>query len=228
MLDASELYETPWWCVTRLMDRIGRRLLGHCYPARPVMLEHACGRGALANAVDSWTISQAEIRSPHWYGCDTDLESAELTNGQGFWDVTIGDFTDPVTPTEVARRRAKEIRTARQGSWLRDWQKDRLFDVAITNPPFSKALEMVQSAMVLAPVVIQLSRLSWLGTEERSGWLREHTPSIYALPNRPSFKGNGRTDSANYAWLVWGLDEQPTVDILDCTPVDERTREHRP
>ena len=77
------------------------------------------------------------------------------------------------------------------------------YDVIITNPPFSKALEFIKKSIELEPeYVCMLLRLNFMGSGERSDFLRQYTPDIYVLPNRPSFNGKG-TDSIEYAWFIW-------------------------
>jgi hypothetical protein len=77
------------------------------------------------------------------------------------------------------------------------------YDVVITNPPFSKALEFIKKSIELEPeYVCMLLRLNFMGSGERSDFLRKYTPDIYVIPNRPSFNGKG-TDSIEYAWFVW-------------------------
>lgn len=78
----------------------------------------------------------------------------------------------------------------------------RLWDVAIFNPPFSRALEFVVHCRRLASVTVMLQRLNWIGPA-RAAWLRANQPDVYALPKRPSFTGDGNTDAAEYAWFVW-------------------------
>lgn len=97
------------------------------------------------------------------------------------------------------------------------------FDLVITNPPFSLAMEFVERSMLWAPRVAMLLRLSWLASIKRAPFLRAHTPSLYVLPKRPSFTGKG-TDSADYAWFLWkqypgtDLTAVPTVAILEVVP----------
>ncbi len=101
-------------------------------------------------------------------------------------------------------------------------------NVIITNPPFSSALEFIKRSMELQPEYIcMLLRLNFLGSEDRSSFLRERTPDIYVIPNRPSFNG-GKTDSIEYAWLVWssrnnyGLNQNGSMCILNSTNKNER------
>jgi hypothetical protein len=103
-------------------------------------------------------------------------------------------------------------------------------DVIITNPPFNHALEFIKSSLELQPqYVCMLLRLNFLGSGERSSFLRENMPDIYVLPNRPSFSGGG-TDSIEYAWFVWskennyGLNQSGKTCILESTSKEERKR----
>jgi len=104
------------------------------------------------------------------------------------------------------------------------------YDVVITNPPFSKALEFIKKSIELEPeYVCMLLRLNFMGSGERSDYLREHTPDIYVIPNRPSFNGKG-TDSIEYAWFVWrahnlyGRAGSSTIKILKDTDVKIRKK----
>lgn len=99
-----------------------------------------------------------------------------------------------------------------------------VFDLIITNPPFSLALEFVQQAMHWRrdsnSIVAMLLRLNWLGSQQRAPWLRQHTPAVYVTPRRPAFSTNKQgkvgTDSADYAWMVWPpAGVLPTVLILE-------------
>lgn len=79
------------------------------------------------------------------------------------------------------------------------------FDLVITNPPFSLALEFVQHGLRFIHEhgrVIMLLRLAFLEGQKRSEWMRHHMPDVYVFTKRPSFVGKG-TDSAAYAWMAW-------------------------
>lgn len=102
-------------------------------------------------------------------------------------------------------------------------------DVIISNPPFNLALPIVQHALTLAEdYVAMLLRLDFLGTQDRCGFLRDNTPDVYVLPNRPSFTPDRQTDSSEYGWFVWNArlySNYGNVHVLDLTPLDERTRD---
>lgn len=101
------------------------------------------------------------------------------------------------------------------------------FDVAITNPPYREAHPFFEAMRRDARIVIALLRLGFAASEERREFLNASRPSIYVLPNRPSFTIDGRTDASDYAWFVWGLDDRPEVRWLETTPAAER-RVRRP
>jgi hypothetical protein len=96
--------------------------------------------------------------------------------------------------------------------------------VAMTNPPFGLAMDFVTESMKRADIVVMLLRLNWLGSEDRATWLRRHQPSVYVLPNRPSFAEDGGTDAAEYGWFVWGDGFGGTLRVLRTTPKSVRLR----
>jgi hypothetical protein len=75
----------------------------------------------------------------------------------------------------------------------------------VTNPPFNVAHKILPLAHATASVgVAMLLRITYLEPcSGRSGWLAKHPPTgLYVLP-RISFTGDGKTDSATCAWMVW-------------------------
>lgn len=99
---------------------------------------------------------------------------------------------------------------------------DRRFDVVISNPPYSLAQEVIEASMALATHVVMLLRLNFLASEERALFMRNYTPDVYVLPNRPSFV-YGRTDACEYGWLVFsGPRDAGGLRILDSTSKEER------
>lgn len=85
-------------------------------------------------------------------------------------------------------------------------------DWIVTNPPFNQADQFVRLAWLKARRgVAMLLRLSFMEpTRKRAQLLRTMGPYmshliVFSQP-RPSFTGNGRTDSATTAWFVWEHD----------------------
>lgn len=98
------------------------------------------------------------------------------------------------------------------------------FDIIVSNPPYSFAIEFVQKALTLAPVVAMLLRLPWLASQCRAEWHRENPAHVCVLPRRPSFTGDGKTDATEYAWFLWGAGHEGQWSILS---VDRAIRRRR-
>ncbi|MDI9412104.1 MAG: hypothetical protein QM401_00805 [Bacillota bacterium] len=83
---------------------------------------------------------------------------------------------------------------------------DTPIDLIITNPPYSIAEKIIRRCFDLYPTatVVMLLRLDFLGSQERHDfWSKHPVNQIYPLSCRPSFTGDGGTDSNNYGWFVW-------------------------
>lgn len=90
--------------------------------------------------------------------------------------------------------------------------------VCITNPPFGIAQQVMEKLLGRYEHLIFLQRVNWLAGP-RADLFRKIRPSLYVLPNRPSFV-NGTTDSTEYGWFVF--DGRGEIKILNDTPVFER------
>lgn len=85
---------------------------------------------------------------------------------------------------------------------LREWAFD-VADVLIMNPPFEHTTAFARVSLERARTVVMLQRNSWFGTQGRAAWLRAHCPDQLTLPERPSFRPDGGTDSTEYSWFHW-------------------------
>jgi hypothetical protein len=165
-------------------------LIGDRLPhADHLWIEPAAGDGAIMRAVDDWYELRAQS-APAWLAYDIDPRAAGISRVDYLHDF----HNDPES-----------------------WDRTQA-DVAITNPPYSLALDFVQAMREDARIVCALLRLGFLASEERARFFRGTLPSVYVLPNRPSFTGDGKTDAHDYAWCVWGLDPEPRIDWLAPTP----------
>lgn len=84
---------------------------------------------------------------------------------------------------------------------------EAVFDVIITNPPFSLTREFLRKSLrELKPdgTLIYLQRLNYLGSRERVPFWREvgYPDATPILIPRPSFTGKG-TDATEYCWYVY-------------------------
>jgi hypothetical protein len=88
-------------------------------------------------------------------------------------------------------------------------------DLIITNPPYKFALDFVACALHTGRDVAMLLRLNFLASQQRAAFHKQHPSDVYVLPRRPSF-AHKRTDSTEYAWMVWGPGRGGRIAILDC------------
>lgn len=90
--------------------------------------------------------------------------------------------------------------------------------VIITNPPFSRAREILDAAFLLAgpqTQIIMLLRLAFLESRARREWWQAHpVDHLYVLSERPSFTNDGRTLGQAFGWFVWGPGVEKGVTVL--------------
>lgn len=91
------------------------------------------------------------------------------------------------------------------------------YELVIGNPPFNDAEAHVRHAMSLAYPgghVAFLLRLALLESAARIPFWEEFPARrVYVLSQRPSFTGNGKTDSCAYAFFVWRKGDTEMGDI---------------
>lgn len=194
-----DYYPTPAWCVDRLLDRVGAELFAPRDDIhRTQALEPTAGDGAIVRAVDDWfgRMRHGEVR-PAW----TVVEMRENA-----LRAPLATFVD-----------------AHEGVDYRTWRPTLRFDVSIQNPPYALAEAIIRKALGECRRVAALLRTGFLGSDERTEFWRTvgANPALYVLPDRPSFDGVG-SDSATYAWFVWGDPALTGVHMLDSTPLAVR------
>lgn len=158
---ADDVYETQEWCVHRLFDELQTHRDVEVHRA----IEPCAATGAIVRAARSWGINRIDghrLLSWSWTAFEIREECRAPVEALGLESVTIGDFL---------------TRPNRNYKW----------DLLLTNPPFSLAMEFVRASEKIATHRIFLFRLNFLGSEERSSYMRETRPDLYVLPNRPSF-----------------------------------------
>ena len=98
------------------------------------------------------------------------------------------------------------------------------FDIIVTNPSFKIAAQALPVLQQLAPEVVMLLRVGWLGSAKRHPALAGNMPErALMLPDRISFDGDG-SPSDYHAWMVWTTRRHSTteLELLDTTPLEER------
>lgn len=177
--DPFDYYPTPAWCVDRFLE-VG------VLPRTPgVWLEPSAGDGAVLRAVNAFQgiEGSAVVKyEPRWvaYEIQPRFEESLLASSVSP-QVEIDNFLD-------------------LGSRI---QLGLTPNVIIGNPPYSSAMDFVKKSIELkADFICFLLRISFLGSAERSSFMRANMPDIYMLPNRPSFR-HGGSDTSEYAWFVW-------------------------
>lgn len=203
---STELWETPYWCVRRLLEEV--------WLPSGEWLEPMAGNGRIIRAVQ-------EDR-----GGDVRFTACELRTECAPWLKQLGpatlrcpqDFILDFSPDKDRGRRPTDVDPLIS-----------MFDVGIANPAFSLALETVRKMLVCCEHVAVLQRLNWLGSGVNNGkheFFDKFHPDVYLLPDRVKFllngmyprhpagakDGKGRSiaghlmsgDSIEYAWYVWG------------------------
>ena len=199
---ADDNYPTPAWCVHRLLDELP------WLRERQTYLEPCAGAGAILRAFD--THRAARLSPRRWIVVEKRAEELPaLSSLVPLDNIAIGSILSP----DVKR-------------WVLERVLGSYVDVAITNPPFAIAQDVIDACLSLAGYVAVLLRTNFLASEARAEFMRKCPPDVYQLPNRPAFV-NGKTDSTEYAWFVWGpqrsrLDGR--VRVLAPTPREERCR----
>jgi hypothetical protein len=89
------------------------------------------------------------------------------------------------------------------------------------------AMQFIKALMPVADHLVFLLRLAFLCGEGRQGFMAAMPPDVYVLPNRPSFTGDGKVDSADYAWFHWPPERRRRngrIHMLGVTPLRDRKR----
>lgn len=187
----NDAYDTPAWCVRRLLEDESFHHQWMEAPAGPV-LEPCAGNGNIIETVNEfdkdvasggWVATELrpECRGSLLYLCDGGEKDTSP-------NVLIGDFFSPETR-----------------AFVNNWRPS----CVITNPPYSLAVPFITACLdIVGPdgVVAMLLRLNFMSSSRRAGFFKGNMPDIYVLPDRPNFvlsdKGS-TSDMQEYAWFVW-------------------------
>ena len=119
-----------------------------------------------------------------------------------------------------------DIDADHQESWPNEWTKrigdflalpaDRVFDVVISNPPFTKWLEFAEHCLSFRDTggtVLLLAFANILGGQERARWWAKHPPSeVVIVPKRPQFltrtHNGGIRDTVLVRWTAGDVSQR--------------------
>lgn len=92
------------------------------------------------------------------------------------------------------------------GDWLRLAHVVGDCHAIVGNPPYTIAESFARACLTSrAPYVALLLPLGFLASAERAPfWAAHPVVRMIVLSRRPSFTGDGKTDSTDYAWMIWG------------------------
>lgn len=210
---AADVYPTPSWAVHRFLDVFKDRLTPSEIGGR--WLEPGAGEGNILYGIDSWfrdhsalALNLGEpIAGPTIDACELRAECEPILRERGADIIQIGDYFEKGAPA------------------------GHHYSAIITNPPFRLAQEFIMRSLDAdCRFVVMLLRLNYIGSERRHDFMRRHAPDLLVLPNRPSFKATGETDSIEYAWFVWDKlnlnGPLGNYQLLDLTPLKIRKVEH--
>jgi len=99
-----------------------------------------------------------------------------------------------------------------------------------TNPPYRIAWEVLHKSLREFPLahIMLLLRVNFIASQARHGFMSQFMPDLYVLPNRPGFKGWGKTDSPEYGWFHWHPSPRArtrgAIELLELTSKEERKR----
>jgi hypothetical protein len=113
----------------------------------------------------------------------------------------------PTAVETLRRKRAASyfgrVLAVRAGDFLADPSGHDDVDLDITNPPWSRALEWAEAALLTAQHVALHVPLATVETPERAAFFRKHPADLYPLEWRPNYDGRG-TVSRAVCWIVFG------------------------
>lgn len=93
---------------------------------------------------------------------------------------------------------------------------DELYDVVITNPPYSLAKEIITHYLEVVKTreTIMLLRTAFLESKGRYDFWQKHPVNkLYVMNKRPSFTGKG-TDATAYGWFIWDDSGKQEIKVI--------------
>ena len=193
----ADNYPTPAYAVRRLLEEFQHTTI---FQRATVLHEPCSGEGAIIDVVETYYPDRK------WYATDIREDALNyLEERHPNVETRCMSALDPF-PTE--------------------WESPK---VIITNPPFRIAEEVLHRLLRdhADADIFLLLRVNFIGSVRRQPFMEAYPPDLYVLPNRPSFLGEGQTDSIEYAWFHWGPTPRKRAfgqwKVLPLTPKEERS-----
>jgi hypothetical protein len=128
-----------------------------------------------------------------------------------------------VHAVERSERYRRKLARRTKHCWTHDfmtWQAPALYDLIITNPPFSDAEAVARKALLLLRSggrLVLLQRLGFMAGGERNAtfWPDVTYSDLLICTSRPRFLNNA-SDSADYAWFVFTNTPWTTKPVRGC------------
>lgn len=158
----------------------------------------AMNRGAKRSRYDSY-------QTP-WYVVEAIMSEFQWDRISTFLEPCKGEGRILTSVPKGVRRHWAELQEGRD--YLTYKPKVQEFDLIVTNPPFSLALEFLMKSLSEAKTVAYLLRNNWLGSVERAEFFQNNNPDyLWTIGKRPSFTmdddGKWKTDACEYSWMIW-------------------------
>jgi len=187
--------------IARRRRALARKWARHVFAPDSVLVEPCAGAGAL---VEGWC--QYVHHGLRQYVEPNQIVTGDVRELPTDWR---GDWCSGGPQSWTWNREAAR----RQMGWLTGGHNVRPFSLVATNPFFSGAKAVVESAwMHCTGITAILQRSSWYEPTEESGrWLQAHNPDQLVIGRcrftRPDGSSAGAGDSCSYSWFVWGPDK---------------------
>lgn len=149
------------------------------------------------------TIPQKGVLRPPLYFMPCEMSYPEAINaGAGRW----ADTVHQVHTMDIRENSRAEIKADFLVYGVAGLPMD--YDMVITNPPFSRAVEFIRKALMAVRdggYVVMLLRLNFFGSEDRNHFfLSGKMPArAYVHAKRLGFTPDGKTDSIEYMHAIW-------------------------
>lgn len=84
------------------------------------------------------------------------------------------------------------------------WRRSVTTAWVVTNPPFAWASAIVAQAIEAGFHAAFLLRITWLEPTKDRQWIARRPPTAMLVLPRVDFIGDGGSDGATCAWMIWG------------------------